>query len=57
MSKLVVTAYVLPDGPVFTATGRDAWALLELIRMGERGLHANRQSRSTVVRLHLQSEA
>ena len=24
MSKLVVTAYVLPDGPVFTVTGRDA---------------------------------
>lgn len=37
MSKLVVTAYVLPGGPVITATGRDAWALRELIRMGERG--------------------
>ena len=37
MSKLVVTAYVLPDGPVFTVTGRDAWALLELYRAGPQG--------------------
>lgn len=35
--KLHVTARVLPDGRRFTVTGRDAWALLELIRAGERG--------------------
>jgi hypothetical protein len=36
-SKLTVTAHVLPDGRNFTATGRDAWALLELIKAGAKG--------------------
>ena len=37
MAKLSVTARVLPDGPPFTVTGRDAWALDELIRAGLKG--------------------
>jgi hypothetical protein len=41
MSKLVVTAYALPEGPIFTATGRDAWALLELCRSGLQGCTTN----------------
>ena len=37
MTKLVITARVLPDGHAFNATGRDAWALLELHRVGAEG--------------------
>ena len=37
MAKLTVIARVLPDGPRFTVAGRDAWALAELVRCGERG--------------------
>ncbi|MFT3986310.1 hypothetical protein [Aestuariivirga sp.] len=36
-ARLTVTGRRLADGGTFTATGRDAWALLELLRMGERG--------------------
>ncbi len=35
--RLQITARILPDGPAFTLRGRDAWALLELIRVGEGG--------------------
>ncbi len=37
MAKLTVTARILPDGSTFTAKGRDAWALLELVKAGQRG--------------------
>jgi hypothetical protein len=37
MSKLIVTARVLPEGCPFTVSGRDAWALLELLNAGPRG--------------------
>lgn len=32
-----ITARSLPDGAPFSVQGRDAWALLELIRAGQRG--------------------
>lgn len=32
-----ITARSLPDGAPFNVQGRDAWALLELIRAGQRG--------------------
>jgi hypothetical protein len=35
--KLTITACLFPDGPAFTAIGRDAWALSELVAAGERG--------------------
>jgi hypothetical protein len=35
--RLEVTARVLPDGQLFTVTGRDAWALGELIAAGKSG--------------------
>jgi hypothetical protein len=35
--RLEVTARILPDGETFTATGRDAWALLELLKAGAKG--------------------
>lgn len=35
--KLRITAKIEPDGGVHTVVGRDAWALLHLIRAGERG--------------------
>jgi hypothetical protein len=38
MSKrLEVTARILPHGETFTATGRDAWALLKLLTAGAKG--------------------
>lgn len=37
MAKLVITARILPDGNTFTVTGRDAWALSELLKAGQRG--------------------
>lgn len=37
MAKLVVTAYISPDGDRFTVVGREAWALLELVKAGPRG--------------------
>ncbi len=38
MSKrLKITARILPDGQPFNVYGRDAWALLELQRYGQRG--------------------
>jgi hypothetical protein len=36
-ARLVVKARALPDGVPFTVCGRDAWALLELIRAGSNG--------------------
>lgn len=36
-AKLTVTARILTDGPTFTVKGRDAWALLELVKAGQRG--------------------
>ena len=36
-AKLVVSARRLPEGEVFTVLGRDAWALLELIKAGPKG--------------------
>ena len=35
--RLVVKARTLPHGLPFTAQGRDAWALLELMDAGEKG--------------------
>lgn len=37
MAKLIVTARILPDGGLFTVTGRNAWALMELLRAGPSG--------------------
>jgi hypothetical protein len=37
MSRLLIRARVTPDGQAFTVTGRDAWALLELLKAGSRG--------------------
>ncbi len=37
MSKLTVTARILPEGRLVRVTGRNAWALLELHRAGPRG--------------------
>ena len=36
-AKLAVTARVMPDGRAFTVMGRDAWALLELVKAGPKG--------------------
>lgn len=36
MNKLVVTA-IIDNTAIHTVTGRDAWALLELVRNGEKG--------------------
>jgi len=37
MAKLIVTARIIPDGQAFTAKGRDAFALLELLKAGPNG--------------------
>jgi hypothetical protein len=37
MGKLIVTARISPDGHPFTVKGRDAWALLELLKAGAKG--------------------
>ena len=37
MAKLNVKARLLPGGPAFTCQGRDAWALLELVKAGPKG--------------------
>lgn len=37
MSKLVIMGRVLPDGGVFKAVGRNAWALQNLLQAGEQG--------------------
>ena len=37
MGKLHVTARIFPDGDSFTVTGRNAWALMELLRAGPNG--------------------
>ena len=37
MSKLSITARILPDGPSMTVIGRDAWALRNLINAGIAG--------------------
>ena len=37
MTRLTITARVLPDGRTFTAKGRDAWALSALLKAGTRG--------------------
>lgn len=37
LTRLRITARLLPDGVPFSVQGRDAWALLELIRVGQRG--------------------
>ena len=37
MGKLIVTARIVPDGHAFTVKGRDAWALLELLKAGANG--------------------
>ncbi len=37
MAKLRVYALALSESRTFTATGRDAWALLELLKAGTRG--------------------
>src|SRR5688572_13155346 len=36
-AKLVVTARLLRDRDAFTVFGRDAWALLELVKAGSKG--------------------
>jgi hypothetical protein len=36
-AKPVVTARLLPDGVPFTVLGREAWALLELLKTGSQG--------------------
>lgn len=37
MDKLILTVKVLPDAGIRTASGRIAWALLELLTAGARG--------------------
>ena len=37
MARFTITARVTPDGETFTVKGRDAWALLELLKAGPRG--------------------
>lgn len=37
MLKLNIKIKVLPDGSPITLTGRSAWALLELVKAGQRG--------------------
>jgi hypothetical protein len=32
-----IIARILPDGSPFTVTGRDAWALAELLKSGQKG--------------------
>jgi hypothetical protein len=39
-TRLVVTAQRLPEGRPFTSLGREAWALLELLRAGPKGCTA-----------------
>lgn len=36
-TRLRITARLLPDGMAFSVQGRDAWALMELIRAGQKG--------------------
>lgn len=36
--KLSVVFRIEPDGPLHRIRGRDAWALLELLRAGQRGV-------------------
>jgi hypothetical protein len=36
-SRLIITAQVSPDGLPFKVHGRDAWALLELVKAGPKG--------------------
>ena len=38
MARLKVTARILPDDRAFTVKGRDAWALLELVKTGSNGV-------------------
>lgn len=35
--RLTITARLLPDGHPFVVHGREAWALSELVRCGQRG--------------------
>lgn len=35
--RLIIKARIAPDGETFTVSGRDAWALRELIDAGPRG--------------------
>jgi hypothetical protein len=37
MPKLIVATRTLPDGQLFTVSGRDAWALSELVEAGAIG--------------------
>ena len=37
MAKLEIFARILPHGRAFTAKGRDAWALAELVSAGTKG--------------------
>lgn len=37
MVRLTVTAQLIPDGRPFTVSGRNAWALLELVKAGPKG--------------------
>ena len=37
MSKLIVAARTIHEGRAFTVKGRDAWALLELLKAGANG--------------------
>ena len=37
IGRFIITARTLPNGMDFTVTGRDAWALLELVKAGRRG--------------------
>lgn len=34
---LIVTARILPNGETFAVKGRDAWAMLELVKAGHHG--------------------
>ncbi len=36
-NSLIITARILPDGSTFTVKGRDAWALDELLKTGQKG--------------------
>ena len=36
-AKLTITARIQPDGSALTLKGRDAWALCELLKAGQRG--------------------
>jgi Winged helix domain len=37
MTRLVVNARIIPEGPTFSIRGRDAWALVQLIEAGPKG--------------------